>query len=102
MYYLCTRNQKIATMEKKKQIWNEKNFSWDVESKCWYINEFHLQQTKACMESNRRLKARFPLTREEVVTNIMRINAMDKQKESDKISLSQSNVSDSTTNIIGT
>ena len=67
-------------MEKKKPIWNEKNFIWDEESKCWYINEFHLQQTKACMESSRRLHARLPLTHEEVVANIMRINSMDKQK----------------------
>lgn len=67
-------------MANKNPVWDEKNFIWDEETKCWYINEFHLQQTKAALESNRRLQARLPLTHEEVVANIERIYSMGKQK----------------------
>ena len=70
-------------MTKKNPTWDEKNFIWDEETQRWYINEFHLQHTKACLESNRRLQARLPLSHEEVVANIARIYSMDNKKEVD-------------------
>lgn len=50
---------------------------YDEETDRWYLNEFHLKHTKACLASNERLKARLPLTHEEAVALVERWYALE-------------------------
>ena len=50
---------------------------YDEETKRWYLNEFHLQQCKAALASNERLRERRPLSHEEVVALVERWYAMN-------------------------